>query len=161
MAMTVGTVYRFIMAHFGSVPSAVNAETGTVVRRLLTAYGSAIRILVAVGGLLLGGCDGSLAVSGQLEAESCELSLWALRGPVWADTKPTKVRAVNVGETFDVHWTISGPRTEHWVEVACAGYRTLRSPRFQAPGPDPTLKLGKVMLEPEGNPAPPEPHHSD
>ena len=163
MAMTDGTVYRFITDHLGSVRLVVNAETGQVVRRMLTAYRSAIRIpvAVAVGGLLLGACDGSLTVSGQLEAESCELSLWALRGPVWADTKPTKVRAANVGETFDVHWTISGPRTEHWVEVACVGYRAFRSPRFQAPSPNPTLKLGKVRLEPQGNPAPPTPHHND
>ena len=131
---------------------------------MLTGYRNAIRISVAVatGGLLLSACDGSLTVSGRLEAEgSCELSLWALRGPVWAHAKPTKVRAANVGDTFDVHWTISGPRTEHWVEVACVGYRTFRSPRFQAPSPNPTLKLGKVRLEAEVKPAPPMPNNGD
>lgn len=109
---------------------------------------SRIAVAVAISGLLLTGCDGSLTVSGQLEAENCELSLWALRGPVWAEASPTKVRAANVGDTFDVHWTISGPRTEHWVEVACPGYRTFRSPTFRAPSSDPVLKLGRVKLEP-------------
>ena len=130
---------------------------------MLAVYRSAIRVsvTVAIGGLLLSACDGSLTVSGQLEAEGCELSLWALRGPVWAEAKPTKVRAANVGDTFDLHWTISGPQTEHWVEVACVGYRTFRTPTFQAPSPTPTLKLGKVRLEPQGNPALPTPNDTD
>lgn len=111
--------------------------------------------MIAIVGLLLTACDGSLTVSGQLEAENCGLSLWALRGPVWAEPKPTKLREATVGDAFDIHWTISGPQTEHWVEVACVGYRTFRSPTFQAPSTIPTLRLGKVKLERLREPSPP------
>jgi len=110
---------------------------------------SVFRIAVAVVSLLLTACDGSLTVSGQLKAESCELSLWAMRGPIWAEARPTKLRSAKVGDGFDVHWIIGGPRSDHWVEVACPGYRTFRSPTFRAPSSEPVLKLGRVTLEPE------------
>jgi len=132
-------------------------------RRVFTACRGAVPVPIAlvVGGLLLSGCDGSLTVSGQLEAESCELSLWSLRGPVWAEATPTKERSANVGDAFEVHWTISGPRREHWIEVACVGYESFRTSTFQAPSPTTTLELGEVKLDHQQNVAPPTPNDRD
>lgn len=94
-------------------------------------------------------CDGSLQVSGRLTENRCELSLWAIRGPIWGEAKPLKVRFSAISQAFNEHWTISGPATNHWLQIACPGKKRFRSKEFDAPRGDLNIELGDVALEAE------------
>ena len=98
--------------------------------------------------LLASGCDGSLTVVGNVDAESCELSLWANRGPIWGSAKARKVRFARIDGRINVHWTISGPVANHWIEISCPGYELFRSREFEAPSAEPKVDLGQVHLTP-------------
>ena len=104
---------------------------------------------------ILMGCDGSLAVTGQIEnarftgSDKCQLSLWSMRGPIWGKDKPKKLRETTIVKKFDFHWTISGPVSNHWIEISCPGYKLFRTEEFEAPSTQRKKSLGKIKLIPK------------
>jgi hypothetical protein len=95
---------------------------------------------------VVSGCDGSLTVTGELSETGCEMSLWTMAGPIWQEPRPTLRRTATVGSEIDVRWTVTGPVSPHWIQVACPGGGTFRSHDFQAGASGARVDLGRVPL---------------
>ena len=114
-----------------------------------------IRVMwIALAALVGLSCDGSINVSGTIvrsagdKAALCQVTLWYMGGPFWAPATPRKRRTAAAAESFSLHWTIAGPRSEHWVEVSCPGYEVFRSARFEAPSTVRKRDFGVIRLKP-------------
>src|SRR5512133_375278 len=77
----------------------------------------------------------------------CRVELWRMAKPPWQAPTPLRLGIRSVSHSFAVHWTIGGPRSEHWVEVSCPGYETFRTERFEAPSSVREHDLGIIRLK--------------
>lgn len=97
--------------------------------------------------IFLSGCDGGLKVRGQLEPSNtfsesdCEISLWS------GASVPQKYRSKKIGEKFDFHWRISGPKKQRWIEIECPGYAVYKTETFEAPSQNRNKDLGVIKLQ--------------
>lgn len=95
------------------------------------------------------GCDAVVSVKGELVSatgaplERCTATLFRAESD-------QELEVIDIGTTFDDTFTTLPARTEFYVEVACRGHSTQRTPPFYSSGVlgDPPANLGKITLAP-------------
>lgn len=95
------------------------------------------------------GCDAVVAVKGEL-ASSTGAPLNRCTATLFRAESDQEIEVIDIETTFEDTFTTLPARTEFYVEVACRGHSTQRTPPFYSSGVlgDPPADLGKIILSP-------------